>query len=299
MSDDLSGRVALVTGASKGGTGTSLAIRLAAAGAAVGVTARSADGLDACRAAIEALGGRCVSLPCDLSDPDGGRDSLVARVEQALGPVDVLVNNAAAGPYQPFTTLTREQLVRTQEINVWAPWTLMQQVLPGMRERGRGWILNMTTSVAELPPGPPFPNNGPSKAGTLYGGSKAMLNRMTVGVAAEVEGEGIVVNALTPQAAILTPALEPAHESGMIHRDLFEPLETMVEASMALCTASQSQLHGRIAYSLDLLVELGRPVLDLHGNEPVAGWQPADLPARLAAQRATMEGGEGGGFGLD
>lgn len=231
MPSSCEGRVALVTGASKGGTGTSLAVRLAAEGAAVAIIARSEDGLADCARQIEAVGGRAFVECCDLSDPAGGRAGLVGRVEAELGPLDILVNNAATGPYQPFDTLTRDDLVRTQEVNVWAPWELMQQALPGMRERATGWILNMTTSVAELPQGPPFANTGPSKAGTLYGGSKAMLNRMTVGVASEVEGQGIAVSALTPQAAILTPPLEIAREQGMIHPDLFEPLETMVEAS--------------------------------------------------------------------
>ena len=230
------GRVALVTGASQGGTGTALALRLAAEGAAVAITARSEPGLAECQQTIEAIGGKTSALPCDLADPDGGRNDLLARAEAELGPVDILVNSAAEGPYQPFDSFAIEDLRHTQELNVWAPWLLIQQAIPGMRERGRGWVLNITTSVAEFPPGPPFANSGPAKAGTLYGGSKAMLNRLTVGIASEVEGQGIAVNALTPQAAILTRTLAPARDNGLIHADLFEPLDTMVEAALALCT---------------------------------------------------------------
>ena len=73
------GRVALVTGASQGGTGTALALRLAAEGAAVAITARSEPGLAECRESIEAIGGKVLVLPCDLADPDGGRDELLAR----------------------------------------------------------------------------------------------------------------------------------------------------------------------------------------------------------------------------
>lgn len=292
------GRVALVTGASQGGTGMALARRLAAEGAAVAITARSEAGLAECQESIEAVGGKALVLPCDLADSEGGRAELVSRASAELGPVDILVNNAAVGPYQPFDSFKIGDLRRTQEINVWAPWILAQQALPGMRERGRGWVLNMTTSVAELPPGPPFARSGPAKAGTLYGGSKAMLNRMTVGVASEVEGQGIAVNALTPQAAILTRALTLAREQGLIHPDFFEPLDTMVEAALALCTTSPDVLHARIAYSLDLLIELDRPVYDLHGEELTLGWQPADLPARLAAQRAAHISQDAGGYGL-
>ena len=292
------GRVALVTGASQGGTGTALALRLAAEGAAVAITARSEPGLAECQQTIEAIGGKASALPCDLADPDGGRNDLLARAEAELGPVDILVNSAAEGPYQPFDSFAIEDLRHTQELNVWAPWLLIQQAIPGMRERGRGWVLNITTSVAEFPPGPPFATSGPAKAGTLYGGSKAMLNRLTVGIASEVEGQGIAVNALTPQAAILTRTLAPARDNGLIHADLFEPLDTMVEAALALCTTPPDALHARIAYSLDLLVETRRPVYDLRGEEMLTGWQPADLPERLEAQRRALSGKEAGRYGI-
>src|SRR5580765_2575869 len=91
------GRVALVTGASQGGTGTAVAVRLAAEGADVAITARTVGGLQETAARVEALGRRVLVLPCDLSDPDGGRASLIGRTEAELGPVDIVVNNAAAG----------------------------------------------------------------------------------------------------------------------------------------------------------------------------------------------------------
>ena len=94
--------MALVTGASKGGTGTAIAVRLAAEGARVAITARSVDGLERTRARIEEAGGKCLVLPSDLSDPHGARTELVARTEAELGPVDILVNNAAAGGYGAF-----------------------------------------------------------------------------------------------------------------------------------------------------------------------------------------------------
>ena len=71
---------------------------------------------------------------------------------------------------------------------------------------------------------------------------------------------------------------------------MFEPLETMAEATLALCTADPAVLTGRIAFSLQLLVELGRPVLDLRGEELVEGWQPEDLPGIIARQEESLEG---------
>jgi len=90
MGDTCAGQVALVTGASKGGTGTVVAVRLAAEGAKVAITARSLDGLEETRDRIEAAGGTCLVLPADLTDPEGARTELVARTEAELGPVDIL-----------------------------------------------------------------------------------------------------------------------------------------------------------------------------------------------------------------
>jgi NAD(P)-dependent dehydrogenase (short-subunit alcohol dehydrogenase family) len=281
------GRVALVTGASKGGTGTAIALRLAAEGAKVAVTARTLKGLEETKRQIDAIGAEARVLPCDLSDPGGGRAELIARAEAELGPIDILVNNAAVNGYQPFEATTVETLEQCLQVNLWAPWELMQGVVAGMRERGRGWILNLTSFTAELPPGPPFPTNKPAKAGFQYGASKAALNRLTVAAASECEGDGIAINALSPQAAIATPSLVAA---GWIDEVMFEPLDTMAEAALALCTGDPAVLTGRIAYSLQLLVELRRPVRALHGAGLVDGWQPTDLPAVIARQEEYLAG---------
>jgi NAD(P)-dependent dehydrogenase (short-subunit alcohol dehydrogenase family) len=279
------GRVALVTGASQGGTGTVSAVRLAAEGARVAITARSVDGLERTRAEIESVGGTALVLPCDLAARDGGRDTIVARAEAELGPVDILVNNAAAGGYKPLEAWSQAELDHVMELNLYAPWLLMRDVLPGMRERGRGWIVNLTSFAGELPPGPPFPTSRPAKTGSAYGASKAALNRLTIAAASETEGQGIAVNALTPQAAIAVPSLVTA---GWVDDTYFEPVDTMAQAVLALSTCDPARLHGRIAYSLQLLHELDEPVLDTHGEHPVDGWQPPDLPARIHRQAEHM-----------
>jgi citronellol/citronellal dehydrogenase len=279
------GRVALVTGASKGGTGTAVAIRLAAEGAKVALTARSEEGLEATKARIHEVGGEALLLPCDLADPHGGRGTLIKRTEDHLGPIDILVNNAAANGYHPFDETTAKALEHCLQVNLWAPWELMAQAVASMRRRGAGWIVNMTSFAAELPPGPPFPRNLPAKSGFQYGASKAALNRLTVAAASECEGDGISINALSPQAAIATPSLVAG---GWIDEVMFEPLETMAEASVALCSIREPPITGRIAYSLQLLLELRRPVRDLIGESLVDGWQPPDLPAIIQRQEAQL-----------
>jgi NAD(P)-dependent dehydrogenase (short-subunit alcohol dehydrogenase family) len=282
------GKVALVTGASRGGTGTAIAVRLAAEGARVAITARDAEGLEATRARIDAVGGTGLVLPADLADPLGARCELVERTEDALGPIDILVNDATTTGFKPFDAWTLAELEVFQQVNVWAPWQLMAQVVPGMRRRGQGWIVNLTSLAAELPPGPPFPDLEIATGAAGYGVTKAALNRLTLAVAAETAGEGISVNALTPVATIATPKLVAA---GVIEQvGVFEPVETMAEAALALCTADPGTLTARIAYSLQLLVELDRPVYDLEGRELVEGWQPRDLRIVIDRQTEMMTG---------
>src|SRR4051794_34427212 len=274
-------QVALVTGASQGGTGTAIALRLAAEGAKVAITARTVAGLEETRDRIEAIGGECLVVPVDLADPAGGRQELADRVATELGPIDILVNNAAVNGYVPFDEAPPEDVERCLPVNLLAPWELMRSVVPGMRVRGGGWSRNPGSSGAGLPRGPPFPTNKPGTAGFQYGASKAALNRLTVAAASECEGRGVAVNGLAPQAAIATPSLVAG---GWIEEEMFEPLDTMAEAALALCSGDPAVLTGRIAFSLQLLVELRRPVRDLHGEHLVDGWQPADLPAVIVRQ---------------
>jgi len=282
MTRSCEGLVALVTGASRGGTGRSVAIRLAAEGAKVRFTARSEEGLAETMVRIEEIGGEGLVLPADLGDPDGGRATLVERTEAAFGPIDILVNNAVAHSLRPFDQWSIEELETSAHVNLWAPWLLMSQVVPGMRGRGRGWIVNLTSFSGELPPGPPFAFKA-KDGSSMYGATKAALNRLTVAAAGENEGQGIAVNALTPQCAISTPGVLA---SGLVsNTELFEPVETMAEAALALCTGDPSLLTGRIAFSLQLLLELERPVYDLHGKDLVEGWQPADLARVIRAQQ--------------
>jgi NAD(P)-dependent dehydrogenase (short-subunit alcohol dehydrogenase family) len=291
MADSCAGRIALVTGASRGiGKGT--AIRLAAEGADVAVLARATEAvhlgwsMSQTVTEIERLGRRALAIEVDLGDPLVDRHRVIDQVETELGPLDILVNNAAAGGYQYFADWDDADLRHMQEVNVWAPWQLTRRALQGMRERGRGWVVNISSAAAELPVGPPFSASMVARRGAAYGSTKAMLNRFTASLAVELYGTGIAVNAVSPQAATATEGVLASIETGRIKAEQTEPLETMVEAILALCTADPDSLTGQIAYSLDLLRMLGRVSYDLYGIVPVEGWRPEDLTARIKVQEA-------------
>ncbi len=271
----LEGKVALITGAGSGGTGTAMAIRFAAEGAKVALVARNESGLENTAARIRGLGGEALVVRCDLSDPDGGRDTLIARTEETLGPIDVLVNNAVKNDVKRYWEYSLSDLQSDGEVNLWGPWLMIQQATDSMAERGGGYVLNMSSMGAELPPGPPFTAKTKWHS-TLYAAMKSAVNAMTVYAAVEFKEKGIVMNTLAPQRSILTERIK---SGGSIVQDtsICEPLETMAEAALTLCTGDKTMLTGRIAFSLQLLVELQRPVYDLTGTQLVDGWQPDDI----------------------
>ena len=144
---------------------------------------------------------------------------------------------------------------------------LAQQILPSMRRRKRGWILNVSSAVAAMPAGPPFDEFAVNGGALLYGLTKAALDRFSVGLAAETYEDGIAVNSLSPVAAVRTPGAEALHMLPDDRPELIEPLETFVEAAIALCTCDPRTMTGRIAFSRPLLAELGRAVRTLDGRD--------------------------------
>ena len=174
----MGGRVAIVTGASRG-IGQAIARRFAAGGAAVAITARTAEegqhrlsgSLSTTASEIRRAGGTVLSVVADLSK-EADRERLVTTVEDELGPVDVLVNNAAVTYFEPVLEFPERHFALMFAVQVRAPFELAQRVLPGMRERRRGWILNISSRAAVHPAGPPYTSRFGS---TVYGMCKAAI----------------------------------------------------------------------------------------------------------------------------
>lgn len=271
---ELAGKVALVTGSSRG-IGAAIARRYAAEGARVALAARTekqhahlAGSLAETLRLIEEAGGEARAFPADLSSAED-RARLAEEVKAAFGPVDILVNNAAANTFKPFADISEKRWRVIFEVNCRAPFDLAQHLVPGMRERGRGWIINISSGTATHPEGPPFGAFHSGNFPMLYAASKAALDRFSTGLAAELYEDGIAVNALMPVAAVLTPGT--AALGYQPKREELEGEEVMAEAALALASCNPAQTTARVLQSAIFLREIGRRVRTLDGKSPWDG----------------------------
>ena len=190
MSDrvDLRGKVAVVTGGGRG-LGQAMALALAARGAAVAVTARSADQLRATVGSIDAAGGVARAFPAHLGDA-GDVQRLKAAVEQDLGAPCILVNCAGTfGPVALVQDSDPAEWIDTLMINTVAAYLTTHAFVGAMLAHGWGRIVNVSSAASLHPPG---------GYNTAYATSKAALNHFTRGLAAELDGSGVTANVIHP-----------------------------------------------------------------------------------------------------
>ncbi len=260
----LARKVAVVTGASRG-IGEAIARRFAMEGAKVVVSARTVEASDHVlpgtikdtAKTITDAGGEAIAVKADLSVAED-RAELVKETEARFGPIDVLVNNAAVTWFLPMNDFSEKRFKLMMEVQVWAPFELAQACLPSMLERGSGWILNISSHAAIKPQAKAPGGHG----GTVYGMCKAALERFTTGLAQEIYGRGVAVNAISP-GLVATP--------GVVHHKLINesnkhrvtPVEHMAEACLRLCHGDPAEITGRIDYADQVIEEFSLEPADL------------------------------------
>jgi NAD(P)-dependent dehydrogenase (short-subunit alcohol dehydrogenase family) len=205
---------------------------------------------------IKAAGGDALAVKADLSVAEDRRNLIDAAME-AYGGVDILVNNAAVTFFIPVADFPEKRFRLMMDVQVWAPFELSQMVLPGMLERGRGWILNISSHAAIHPD-----KTLGGRGGTVYGMCKAALERFTTGLAQELYSENIGVNVISP-GLVATP--------GAVHHNLINeesknrvtPVEHMAEACLRLVHGDPREITGRIDYADQVIKEFGLEPADL------------------------------------
>jgi 3-oxoacyl-[acyl-carrier protein] reductase len=225
-------RVALVTGGS-GGIGRALCAALGEAGATVAV--HYASGREAAEEVVAGLGGRGAAFGADLRDPAAAGE-LVDAVERELGPVDVLVANAGLAGVRTLEEVTLEDFDATIAVNLRAPFLLAQRVAPGMRDRGWGRLLFMS-SVAALTGG---------VIGPHYAASKSGLHGLVHFLASRLAPHGVTANAIAP-ALIEDTAMLPGDPGELARRIPVGRLGTPDEvADLALAVLGNAYLSNQV-----------------------------------------------------
>lgn len=219
---DLTGRVAVVTGGTRG-IGRSIATGLSAAGASVVVASRKADACAETEAALRDSGGEALGVPTHLGDLDA-LDALVDRTVDRFGGIDIVVNNAATALAQSIGDITPEAWQKVYDVNLRGPVFLVQAALPHLKASGHAAVLNVISVGAFLY----------SAHTSMYAGAKAALMSYTRSMAAELAPFGIRANALAPGTV----------DTDMVRANDPETQERMAQANLLRRAAHPDELIG-------------------------------------------------------
>ncbi len=266
----LKGKVAIVTGASRG-IGKEIAELFAKEGAKVVCSARTLKegdhkllegSLETTVAGIKKAGGTAEAVTCNVSS-ETDCEKLVAETHKLYGPVDVLVNNAALTYFIPVKDFPPSRWMRSFAVNLHGPFMLAHLVLRDMIPRKSGSIVNISSGAAIGPGRGPYKSATVFRGGVCYGAEKAALERFTQGLAEEVYDDGISVTCVSPSQVVATP--------GTVHHHLVtgpddptgEPVEWMAQSALILATEPLDKVTGLVTYSQPLLKQYGVKVNSL------------------------------------
>jgi len=245
---DLAGRVAVVTGASRG-IGKALALRLAHEGADVVVAAKSEQSTERLPGSIHetadeirSLGRRAVAVPTDVRDEEAVR-ALIERAVDEFGRVDILINNAGALWWQNVTDTPPKRFDLMMGVNVRASYLTSYYALPHMQRQRWGHIINMCPAIS----------TDPSPGKVCYMISKMGMARLAIGIAAEYRDDNIAANALWPRTIIESQA---SINWNMMDRSQWRTPEIVCDATMAMLAQEPPSYSGRQALDEDVLREL-------------------------------------------
>jgi citronellol/citronellal dehydrogenase len=266
----LDGKVAIVTGASRG-IGAAIAETFAKEGARVVCAARTLHegdhplegSLESTVERIKAGGGEAAAMACNVSEEDDC-ERLVQETAERYGPCDVLVNNAALTYYVPVKDFPTNRWFRSLAVNFHGPFMLSKLVLPAMIDRHAGSIVNISSAAAVGPGRGPYANANP-RGGTLYGAEKAALERFTQGLAEEVYQYGVSVSCVSPSVVVPTPGTVYHRLVTGMDDPRGEPPEYMARAVLILASEPPDKVTGRVTYSQLLLKEYGE-LKEAHGS---------------------------------
>jgi NAD(P)-dependent dehydrogenase (short-subunit alcohol dehydrogenase family) len=256
----LEGKVALVTGASRG-IGEYIARHLASAGATVAVAARTEEVTDprlpgtihSVSRAITDAGGKALPVRMDVRSPESIAEG-IEKTAAELGRLDIIVNNAAVLVPGTIETIQERHITLIWEIDLRGPLLVMRHSIPHMRKAGGGHIINISSAGAIFPGPGPYAN--PRKGGAFYGMLKAGLERYSQGLAMELQDANIAVNVLSPEGRIKTPGNVFAENSRENPNLDFEPADLMGKAAAWICQ-QPATYTGHILFDSEVCREQG------------------------------------------
>ena len=248
---NLKGKVAIVTGASRG-LGKAMAIHLARAGAAVAAAARTVEAgqsplpgtIHETVQEIEREGGRSIGVRCDVTQEEDA-EHLISHVTEIFGQVDILINNAGVTTPESFLKLSTKKWDLVMNVNLKGSFLCTRAVLPQMVERRSGHIINVSSVLAKR-----------IQFSIPYGASKAAIERFTLGLAKEMKKHNVAVNALCPDFTVteaVTTFLKDVDTTG------WQGSEMWAKYAVLVATHGAGRLTGRILDEA-ALVEIFGPV---------------------------------------